>query len=78
MFCGVAALAAVALIFPSAATDPKTEAEIVILLIGGTALLSPFLLRSLTRPFGRGTAGMLLRANILPGPGAPPPPSCRC
>ena len=68
LFCGVAALVAVALIFPSAATDPKTVAEIVILLIGGTALLSPFLLRSLTRPFGRGTAGMLLRANILAGP----------
>jgi putative ABC transport system permease protein len=65
--CGVAALAAVALIFPSAATDPKTEAEIVIFLIGGTALLSPFLLRLLTRPFGRGTTGMLLRANILTG-----------
>jgi putative ABC transport system permease protein len=65
--CGVAALAAVALIFPSAATDPKTEAEIVIPLIGGTALLSPFLLRSLTRPFGRGPAGMLLRANIQTG-----------
>jgi len=67
LFCGVAALVAVALIFPSAATDPKTVAEIVILLIGGTALLSPFLLRPLTRPFGRGTAGMLLRANILTG-----------
>jgi putative ABC transport system permease protein len=67
--CGAAGLGAVALVFPSAATDPKTEAEIVILLIGGTALLSPFLLRSLTRPFGRGTAGMLLRANILTGAG---------
>jgi putative ABC transport system permease protein len=65
--CGIAALAAVALIFRSAATDPKTAAEIVILLIGGTALLSPFLLRSLTRPFDRGTAGMLLRANIVTG-----------
>jgi putative ABC transport system permease protein len=65
--CGIAALAVVALIFPSAATDPKAEAEIVILLIGGTALLSPFLLRPLTRPFGRGTAGMLLRANIRTG-----------
>jgi len=64
---GVAALAAVALFFKSAATDPRTAAEIVILLIGGTALLSPFLLRSLTRPFGRGTAGMLLRANIVTG-----------
>jgi putative ABC transport system permease protein len=67
LFCGIAALVAVALIFPSGATDPKTEAEIVILLIGGTALLSPFLLRSLTRPFGGGTAGMLLRASILTG-----------
>ncbi|MGH3167021.1 MAG: ABC transporter permease, partial [Trebonia sp.] len=73
--CGVAALVAVALIFPSAATDPKTEAEIVILLIGGAALLSPFLLRWLTRepasrlarPFGRGAAGMLLRANFVTG-----------
>jgi putative ABC transport system permease protein len=65
--CGIAALAAVALIFKSAATDPRTAAEIVILLIGGTALLAPFLLRSLTRPFGRGTAGMLLRANIVTG-----------
>ena len=64
---GVAALAVVALIFPSAATDPKTEAEIVILLIAGAALLSPFLLPRMTRPFGRGTAGMLLRANILTG-----------
>jgi putative ABC transport system permease protein len=65
--CGVAALAVVVLIFPSATMDPKAEAEIVILLIGGTALLSPFLLRPLTRPFGRGTAGMLLRANIRTG-----------
>jgi putative ABC transport system permease protein len=67
LFCAVAALAGVALIFPAAATDPKTETEIVILLIGGAALLAPFLLPSLTRPFGRGTAGMLLRANILTG-----------
>jgi putative ABC transport system permease protein len=67
LFCGVAALAAVAVLFPSAASDQKTEAEIVILLIGGSALLSPFLLRPLTRPFGRGAAGMLLRANIRAG-----------
>lgn len=66
--CGVAALAVVAVFFPSGLTDPKTEAELVILLIGGTALLAPFLLRPLTRPFGRGTAGTLLRANILTGP----------
>jgi putative ABC transport system permease protein len=68
LFCGVASLVAVAVIFPSGGTDPKTEAEIVILLIGGSALLSPFLLGSLTRPFSRGTAGMLLRANIQTGP----------
>jgi putative ABC transport system permease protein len=76
--CGVAALAAVALFFPSGATDQKTTAEIAILLIGGAALLSPFLLRSLTRPFGGGTAGMLLRADIATGPGAPLARSCRC
>ena len=64
---GVAALGVVALVFPSDATDPKTAAEIVVLLIAGAALLSPFLLRSLTRPFGRGTAGMLLRADIATG-----------
>jgi putative ABC transport system permease protein len=67
LVCGLAALAAVAVFFPSAATDPKTEAETVILLIGGTALVCPFLLRWLTQPFDRGTAGMLLRANILAG-----------
>jgi putative ABC transport system permease protein len=65
--CGVAGLAVVALAFPAAATDPRTEAELVILLTGGVALLSPFLLGPLTRPFGRGTAGMLLRANITGG-----------
>ena len=65
--CGIAAIVVVALAFPSAATDPKSVAEIAILLIGGTALLSPFLLRSLTWPFSRGTAGMLLRASILTG-----------
>ena len=68
LFFGVAVLTAVTLFAPSAATDPKTQAEIVILLIGGMALVSPFLLRRLTRPFSRGTAGMLLRANILTGP----------
>jgi putative ABC transport system permease protein len=67
LVCGLAALAAVAAFFPAAATDPKTEAELVILLIGGTALVCPFLLRWLTQPFDRGTAGMLFRANILTG-----------
>jgi putative ABC transport system permease protein len=61
---GAATLIAIALAFPSAATDPKTGAEVVILLIGGSALLSPILLRSLTRLFDHGTAGMLLRASI--------------
>jgi putative ABC transport system permease protein len=64
---GLAALGAEALVVPSAAADQATEAEIVAALIAGTALLSPFLLRWLTRPFGRGTAGMLLRASILTG-----------
>jgi putative ABC transport system permease protein len=65
--CGIVALAGVALAFPSGATDPKSVAEIVILLIAGAALLSPFLLRLLTWPVSRGTAGMLLRASILTG-----------
>jgi putative ABC transport system permease protein len=67
--CGAVALLVVALVFRPAATDPKSEAEIAILLIGGTALLAPFLLGPLTRPFGRGTAGMLLRANAATGAG---------
>jgi putative ABC transport system permease protein len=67
LLCGTAALVGIALAVPSAAADPKTQAEIVILLIVGAALLSPFLLRSLARPFGRGTAGMLLRANMETG-----------
>ncbi len=71
---GIAALAAVTLFFPAALTDQKTGAEIAILLIAGTALLSPGLLRLLTRTPGsrtlcsripdRGTAWMLLRASI--------------
>ncbi len=65
--CGLAAVAAVAVLFPSAAADQSTEAEIVVLLTGGTALLTPFLIRPLTRPFGRGTAGLLLRASITTG-----------
>jgi putative ABC transport system permease protein len=69
LLCGVAALAAVALAFPSAVADSMTEAEIVVLLIGGFALLSPYLLRPLTRPFGHGTAGLLLRANAVTGAG---------
>jgi putative ABC transport system permease protein len=67
LFCAAAVLVADALVFPVAATDPKTGVEVVVLLIVGTALLSPYLLRPLTRPFGRGTAGMLLRANISAG-----------
>ena len=68
LLCGVGALAVVTVIVPSAVTDPKTEVEVLILLIGGTTLLSPILLGPLTRPFRRGTAGMLLRASILTGP----------
>lgn len=62
---GVVALVGLARLVPFALTDPKTEAGLGLLLIGGTALLSPFLLRPLTRPLHHGTAGMLLRANIL-------------
>ena len=66
---GVATLAAVALLFPSATSDPKTEAMIVLLLVGGAVLLAPYLVGPLTRPFGRGTAGMLIRAGVSAGPG---------
>jgi putative ABC transport system permease protein len=66
---GILGLAAIALFFQSAAADPKSVAEVVIALIGGTALLAPSLLRWLTWPFNRGTAGMLLRANIVTGSG---------
>ena len=41
----IATLVAVALLFPSAASDPKTEATIVLLLVGGAVLLAPFLVR---------------------------------
>ena len=66
---GVVALVGVALFAPSAATDASTQADIVLLLVGGTVLLAPFLLGPLTRPFGHGTAGMLIRASIRTAPG---------
>jgi putative ABC transport system permease protein len=66
---GVATLAAVALLFPSATSDAKTEAMIVLLLVGGAVLLAPRLVGPLTRPFGHGTAGMLIRAGVSAGPG---------
>jgi putative ABC transport system permease protein len=69
LVAGVATLAAVALLFPSATSDAKTEAMIVLLLVGGAVLLAPFLVGPLTRPFGRGTAGMLIRAGVSAGPG---------
>jgi putative ABC transport system permease protein len=66
---GVATLAAVALLFPSATSDAKTEAMIVLFLVGGAVLLAPYLVGPLTRPFGHGTAGMLIRAGVSAGPG---------
>ncbi|HEY5399899.1 MAG TPA: FtsX-like permease family protein [Trebonia sp.] len=69
LVAGIGTLAAVALLFPSAAGDAKTEATIVLLLVGGAVLLAPFLIEPLTRPFGRGTAGMLIRAGVRTGPG---------
>ena len=69
LVAGIATLAVVALLFPSAASDPKTEATIVLLLVGGAVLLAPYLVDPLTRPFGRGTAGMLIRAGVSTAPG---------
>ena len=69
LVAGIASLVAVAVLFPSAASDAKTEAMIVLLLVGGAVLLAPFLVGPLTRPFGRGTAGMLIRAGVRTGPG---------
>ena len=69
LVAGVATLAAVALLFPSATSDAKTEAMIVLFLVGGAVLLAPFLVGPLTRPFGYGTAGMLIRAGVSAGPG---------
>lgn len=65
---GVATLVGVAQFFPSAATDAKTEATITLFLVGGAVLLAPFLVGWLTRPFGHGTAGMLIGAAIRTGP----------
>jgi putative ABC transport system permease protein len=69
LVAGIATLVAVSSLFPSAASDAKTEAMIVLLLVGGAVLLAPFLVDPLTRPFGRGTAGMLIRAGVRTGPG---------
>jgi len=69
LVAGIATLAAVAVLFPSATSDAKTEAMIVLLLVAGAVLLAPFLVGPLTRPFGGGTAGMLIRADIRTGPG---------
>jgi putative ABC transport system permease protein len=69
LIAGAATLIGVTLLFPSAAGDAKTQATIVLLLVGGAVLLAPFLLGPLTRPFGHGTAGMLIRAGVRTGPG---------
>jgi putative ABC transport system permease protein len=69
LVAGIATLVAVAVLFPSAASDAKTQAMIVLLLVAGAVLLAPFLVGPLTRAFGRGTAGMLIRAGVRTGPG---------
>jgi putative ABC transport system permease protein len=68
VICGIAALCVVAAVLPSAATEAETQAELAILLVGGAALLSPWLLAPLTRPLGHGTTAMLVRANIITSP----------
>jgi putative ABC transport system permease protein len=69
LIAGIVALVGVTLLFPSASADAKTEATIVLLLVGGAVLLAPSLVGPLTRPFGLGPAGMLIRADIRSGPG---------
>ena len=69
LVAGIATLVAVAVLFPSAASDAKTQAMIVLLLVAGAVLLAPFLVGPLTRAFGRGTAGMLIRAGVRTGSG---------
>lgn len=66
--CGIAALCVVVVVLPSAASEAMTQAQLVILLIGGTALLSPWLLAPLTWPLRRGTTALLVRADILTAP----------
>jgi len=70
LICGVALAAGVAVAFPAEVADLKTEAMLVLLLIGGTVLLAPFLLRPLSSlfPTGRGSVGVLTRAAIAAAP----------
>jgi putative ABC transport system permease protein len=67
---GVALAVLVAIAFPAEVADLKTEAMTVLLLVGGMALLVPFLLRPLSGllPAGRGTVGMLTQAAIRTAP----------
>ena len=68
LLCGLGMLALVVL-FPSGATDLKTDVEIVLLLVAAAGLLSPLLIpplvRMLTMPFTRGAGRMLVRENTL-------------
>jgi len=69
--CGTGTLVAVAVVFPADATDLQTQATAVLLLIGGAALLAPFLVRVLGRvPVSRlgSTAGMLVQASLRTQP----------
>jgi putative ABC transport system permease protein len=68
--CGVALSVVVEVAFPAEVADLKTEAMIVLLLIGGAALLAPFLLRRLSGllPAGRGAIGLLTQAAVGTAP----------
>jgi len=61
-------LLVVAVLFPADATDLQTQAMAVLLLIGGAALLAPFLVRSVSRLPAAGTAGTLVQASLRTQP----------
>jgi putative ABC transport system permease protein len=68
LVCGAGMLLVVAVVFPADATDLQTQAMAVLLLIGGAALLAPFLVRSVSRLPEAGTAVTLVHASLRAQP----------
>jgi putative ABC transport system permease protein len=70
---GAVSLAGLVVAFPAAASDPKTEVTLAVVMIAGATIVSPALIGPLTRlftwPFGHGAApaAMLVRENTLSG-----------